>query len=80
MCEKNFHGRTITVIGCSEDPKRNTNFGPFTPGFEMIPYDDINALEEICSKNKNIWALLIEPIQAEAGVILPSEGYFKKVR
>jgi ornithine--oxo-acid transaminase len=78
VCNDNFHGRTTTIVGFSTDPLCQTGFGPFTPGFVQIPYDDTTALENAI--NKNTVALLIEPIQGEAGVKVPSDGYLKKCR
>lgn len=72
----NFHGRTTTIISASTDSDARRDFGPFMPGFEIIPYDDIPALEKALS-NKNVCALWIEPIQGEAGVFVPQEGYLK---
>ena len=77
--EKNFHGRTTTIISASTDPVATTNFGPFMPGFEIVPYNDINALEEVL-KNPNVAGLWLEPIQGEAGVYLPDDGYLKKAQ
>ena len=77
VCEGNFHGRTITVISMSTDPDSYKGFGPFTPGFVTIPYDDIAALEEAL-EDKNVAGFLVEPIQGEAGVYVPEEGYLKK--
>ena len=74
----NFHGRTITIVGFSTEESYQDGFGPFTPGFKIIPYNDISALE--AAINKNTVAFLVEPIQAEGGVIVPYEGYFKDVR
>ena len=74
VCEGNFHGRTTTIISFSTDPDANTNFGPFTPGFIKIPYNDIIALEEALKQN-NVVGFLVEPIQGEAGVFVPDEGY-----
>jgi len=78
VCEGNFHGRTTTIVGFSTDPVCQTGFGPFTPGFEIIPYDDPEALEKAI--DENTVAFLVEPIQGEAGVKVPSEGYLKKCR
>ncbi|MGB0805157.1 MAG: ornithine--oxo-acid transaminase [Salibacteraceae bacterium] len=74
VCENNFHGRTTTIISFSNDPDARQNFGPFTTGFVRIPYDDIDALREAL-KDPNIAAFLVEPIQGEAGVYVPGEGY-----
>jgi len=76
-CEGNFHGRTITIISMSNDPDSYGGFGPFTPGFERIPYNDINALAEAL-KDPNVAGFIVEPIQGEAGVFVPDEGYLKK--
>lgn len=75
-CENNFHGRTITIISFSTDPEANTNYGPFTPGFITIPYNNPAALEEAL-KESNVAAFLVEPIQGEAGVMVPDDGYLK---
>ncbi len=79
VCENNFHGRTTTIVSFSNDPDANQNYGPFTPGFIKIPYNDITALEEVLSKEaQNIAAFLVEPIQGEAGVYVPDENFLKK--
>ncbi len=79
VCENNFHGRTTTIVSFSNDPDANQNYGPFTPGFEKIPYNDLNALEEVLKQDsQNIAAFLAEPIQGEAGVYVPDEGFLKK--
>lgn len=78
VCDGNFHGRTTTIVGFSTDPVCRTGFGPFTPGFEVIPYDDAAALEKAI--DGNTVAFLVEPIQGEAGVKVPSDGYLKKCR
>lgn len=78
ICANNFHGRTTTIIGFSTDLDATTNFGPFTPGFKIIPFDDPEALKEAITPNTV--AFLVEPIQGEAGVKMPKEGYLKKVR
>ncbi len=75
VCENNFHGRTTTIISFSNDPVARKNFGPFTNGFIKIEYDNLNALEEALEKNKDVAGFLVEPIQGEAGVYVPSEGY-----
>lgn len=80
VCENNFHGRTTTIISFSNDALAKNNFGPFTPGFTTIPYDDIEALEAVIKTDKNIAGFLVEPIQGEAGVYVPTEGYLKKAQ
>ena len=77
VLENNFHGRTTTVISFSNDPDARKNFGPYTPGFIKIPYNDLNALEEAL-KQPNIAGLLAEPIQGEAGVVVPDDNYISK--
>ncbi|MGH1519655.1 ornithine--oxo-acid transaminase [Chryseobacterium sp. JK1] len=78
VCENNFHGRTTTIVSFSNDPDANQNYGPFTPGFIKIPYNDITALEEVLnSEAANIAAFLVEPIQGEAGVYVPDENFLK---
>ena len=77
VCDNNFHGRTITIVTLSNDPSSYAGFGPFTPGFVRIPYDDIPALEEAL-KDPNVAGFLLEPIQGEAGVYVPHEGYLQK--
>lgn len=78
VCENNFHGRTTTIVSFSNDPDANQNYGPFTPGFIKIPYNDIAALEEVLSREAgNIAAFLVEPIQGEAGVYVPNDGFLK---
>ncbi|KPH12281.1 ornithine--oxo-acid transaminase [Chryseobacterium sp. ERMR1:04] len=78
VCENNFHGRTTTIVSFSNDPDANQNYGPFTPGFIKIPYNDIKALEEILTQDaQNIAAFLVEPIQGEAGVYVPDENFLK---
>ena len=80
VCENNFHGRTTTIVSFSNDPDANQNYGPFTPGFIKIPYNDLEALEETLKMDaQNIAAFLVEPIQGEAGVYVPNEGYLKGV-
>ncbi len=76
-CEGNFHGRTITIISMSTDPDARNDYGPFTPGFITIPYNDLAALEEAL-KDPDVAGFLVEPIQGEAGVFVPDEGYLKK--
>ncbi len=77
VLENNFHGRTTTVISFSNDPDARKNFGPYTPGFIKIPYNDIEALQEALDQ-PNIAGLLAEPIQGEAGVVVPDDGYIRK--
>ncbi len=78
VCENNFHGRTTTIVSFSNDPDANQNYGPFTPGFIKIPYNDLEALEKTLKNDaQNIAAFLVEPIQGEAGVYVPNENYLK---
>lgn len=79
VCEGNFHGRTTTIISFSNDPDANKNFGPYTPGFIRIPYDDIAALESALQQD-NIAGFLVEPIQGEAGVYTPAEDFISRAR
>ena len=79
VCENNFHGRTTTIVSFSNDKDANNNFGPFTPGFIRIPYNDIESLEKILEDEaQHIAAFMVEPIQGEAGVYVPNEGFLKK--
>ncbi len=78
VCEGNFHGRTTTIVSFSVDPEAHQHYGPFTPGFIVIPYNDAYALEKVLEENNNIAGFLIEPIQGEAGVVVPDEGYLTK--
>ncbi len=79
VCEGNFHGRTISIVSMSTDPDSYGQFGPFTPGFVKIPYNDAAALEKVLDEyGKNIAAFLVEPIQGEAGVFVPDDGYLKR--
>jgi len=80
VCEGNFHGRTTTIISFSNDESARKSFGPFTEGFIKIPYDDIEALEKALQSSTNIAGFLVEPIQGEAGVNVPSEGYLAKAK
>lgn len=77
VCENNFHGRTINIISFSTDPDSNKDFGPYTPGYEVIPYNDTKALAEAV-KDVNVAAFMVEPIQGEAGVVVPDDGYLAK--
>ncbi|UWU27769.1 ornithine--oxo-acid transaminase [Rhizobium sp. WSM1274] len=78
VCADNFHGRTLSIISFSTDPEARTGFGPYTPGFRTIPFGDAEAFE--AAINENTVAALIEPIQGEAGVIIPPAGYFTRIR
>nr|WP_321513201.1 ornithine--oxo-acid transaminase [uncultured Pseudodesulfovibrio sp.] len=78
VCRNNFHGRTITIVSFSTDPVSTTGFGPFTPGFKVVDFGDAAAFE--AAINENTVAFLVEPIQGEAGVIIPPDGYLKAVR
>ena len=78
VCANNFHGRTITIVGFSTDPTARSGFGPFTPGFKIIPFGDADALEAAITPHTA--GFLVEPIQGEAGVIIPKAGYFKTAR
>ena len=78
VCENNFHGRTTTIISFSNDPVARKNFGPYTDGFIKIEYDNLEALENTLKSNPNVAGFLVEPIQGEAGVYVPSEGYLTK--
>ena len=80
VCENNFHGRTTTIISFSNDEGARKNFGPFTEGFIKIEYDNLEALEKVLESSKNIAGFLVEPIQGEAGVYVPSEGYLSKAK
>ncbi|MBI2270796.1 MAG: ornithine--oxo-acid transaminase [Bacteroidetes bacterium] len=77
VCEGNFHGRTISIISASTDPDSRNNYGPYTPGFVTIPYNNVAALEEAL-KDATVAGFLVEPIQGEAGVVVPDEGYLTK--
>jgi ornithine--oxo-acid transaminase len=74
VCSGNFHGRTISIVSASTDPASRQDFGPFTPGYEVIPYNDLDALKKALT-NRNVAGFLVEPIQGEAGVNVPSDGY-----
>jgi ornithine--oxo-acid transaminase len=78
VAEGNFHGRTTTIVGFSTDPDSTSRFGPFTPGFVIVPYGDLEAVEKAI--NPNTCAIFMEPIQGEAGVIIPSAGFLKGLR
>ncbi|MBA2439915.1 MAG: aminotransferase class III-fold pyridoxal phosphate-dependent enzyme, partial [Thermoleophilaceae bacterium] len=78
VCEGNFHGRTITIVSFSDDPAAREGFGPYTPGFRRVPYGDVDALR--AAFDDDVVAFLVEPIQGEAGVVLPPEGYLRAAR
>lgn len=80
VCDGNFHGRTTTIISFSNDPDSKKHFGPFTPGFVSIPYDDLPALENALKNVPNVAGFMVEPIQGEAGVYVPSEGFLAKAK
>lgn len=80
VCENNFHGRTTTIISFSNDENARKNFGPYTEGFLKIPYNDLGALKSVLENNKNIAGFLVEPIQGEAGVYVPTEGYLSAAK
>lgn len=77
VAENNFHGRTVTIISMSTDPDSYKGYGPYTPGFVTVPYDDVDALEKAL-EDENVAGFLVEPIQGEAGVMVPEDGYLKK--
>lgn len=79
VCSENFHGRTINVISFSTDPSSKTNFGPYVPGYEVVEYNNIEALQ-LALTDRNVAAFLVEPIQGEAGVVVPDEGYLSKAK
>ena len=79
VCDGNFHGRTTTIVSFSNDEGSKKNFGPFTPGFVSVAYDDLDALDKALSQ-KNVAGFLVEPIQGEAGVYVPAEGYLEKAK
>ena len=80
VCENNFHGRTTTIISFSNDPVAREHFGPYTKGFIKIPYDNVSALEEALKNNPNVAGFLVEPIQGEAGVYVPSDTYLSQAK
>ena len=77
VCENNFHGRTTTIISFSNDPEAKTNFGPYAPGFLKIPYNDLSALQEALH-HRNVVGFLVEPIQGEAGVMVPDDNFISR--
>jgi ornithine--oxo-acid transaminase len=80
FAENNFWGRTLAAVSSSTDPESRGGYGPFMPGFEIIPYDNPEALEQLLDRDQNIAAFMVEPIQGEAGVIVPRPGYMRRVR
>jgi ornithine--oxo-acid transaminase len=78
VCNNNFHGRTLAIVGFSTDPNARDSFGPFVPGFKFIPFGDTEELKLVITSDKV--AFMVEPTQGEAGVIIPLEGYLKKVK
>jgi len=79
-CENNFHGRTMGIISFSTDPDAQRNYGPFLPGFMHVPHGDAKALEKVLEEHgKNVCGFLVEPIQGEAGILIPPEGYYKEI-
>lgn len=80
VAEHNFHGRTTTIISFSTDPSAKGHFGPYTPGFKAVPYDDLEALEKAFEENENVIGFMVEPIQGEAGVHTPSFDYVRKAQ
>lgn len=80
VCDGNFHGRTTTIISFSNDTNARKNFGPYTAGFISIPYNDVQALENVLNSTSNIAGFLVEPIQGEAGVYVPSEGFLSQAK
>ncbi|GAB3194249.1 ornithine--oxo-acid transaminase [Pontibacter aydingkolensis] len=78
VVEHNFHGRTTGIISFSTDPDSTKGFGPYMPGYKVIPYNDIDALEQALKENPNVCGFMVEPIQGEAGVVVPDEGYLAK--
>lgn len=79
VCSENFHGRTSTIISFSTDPSSHARFGPFMPGFDVIPYNDLKALSAAL-ENKDVAGFLVEPIQGEAGIVMPDKGYLSKAK
>jgi ornithine--oxo-acid transaminase len=79
VCSENFHGRTSTIISFSTDPSSHSRFGPFMPGFDVIPYNDLEALR-VALENKDVAGFLVEPIQGEAGIVLPDKGYLSQAK
>jgi ornithine--oxo-acid transaminase len=80
VCENNFHGRTTTIVSFSDDPLARDGFGPFTPGFRSVPFGDAGALAAALAENQDVVGFLVEPVQGEAGVIVPPDGYLREAR
>jgi len=80
VCKNNFHGRTTTIISFSNDPVARKNFGPYTDGFIKVEYDNLQELEDVLSSNPNIAGFMVEPIQGEAGVYVPSDNYLREAK
>jgi ornithine--oxo-acid transaminase len=80
VCDGNFHGRTTTIVSFSDDPLARDGFGPFTPGFVRVPFGDAEALAEVLRQDEDVVAFLVEPVQGEAGVIVPPDGYLRAAR
>jgi ornithine--oxo-acid transaminase len=80
VCDNNFHGRTTTIVSFSSDPLARTGFGPFTPGFRSVPFGDAGALEAALRADPEIVGFLVEPVQGEAGVVVPPDGYLREAR
>ncbi|MEZ5007423.1 MAG: ornithine--oxo-acid transaminase [Chitinophagales bacterium] len=80
VCENNFHGRTTTIVSFSDDEVAKREYGPYTPGFISVPYNDVEALKKLLESNKNIVGFLVEPIQGEAGIFVPDEDYLVKCK
>ena len=78
MFDGNFHGRTTTIISFSNDTDARNNFGPYTPGFISVNYNDISALKTVLDDENNIAGVLMEPIQGEAGVVVPDDGFLRE--
>ena len=78
VCAENFHGRTTTIVSFSVDPDAYSDYGPFTPGFIIIPYNDVEALRNVLNENRNVAGFLVEPIQGEAGAKVPDDGYLRQ--
>ncbi|MEA2219692.1 MAG: ornithine--oxo-acid transaminase [Solirubrobacteraceae bacterium] len=80
VCDGNFHGRTTTIVSFSDDPLARDGFGPFTPGFVRVPFGDAQALERTLREHEDVVAFLVEPVQGEAGVVVPPDGYLREAR